>query len=91
MVTQMARGIGGTDIQAFPLLRSTDVNLTTSSGSVTGVKLIHCATDGDVSVTFPDSATPVTISLVEGDQFAFPFGVTIDFTGTAGTFHVAAN
>lgn len=73
------------------LFGSTDVNHTASSGSVTGVKLINCAIDGDVSVTFQDSATSVTISLVEGDQFAFPFGVTIDFTGTAGTFHVAAN
>ena len=91
MATQMARGIGGESIQAFPLSKSTNVNLTTASGEVSGIYLIHCAVDGDVSITFSDSVTPATVSFVAGDQFSFSFGVTIDFTGTAGTFHVSTN
>ena len=91
MATQMERGVGGESIQAFPLTKSTNVNLTSASSSVSGINLIHCAVDGSLTMTFPDSETPVTVSFLAGDQFAFPFWVTVDFTGTTGTFHISTN
>ena len=87
MFIQMARGVGGVDIQAFPLAKSSDANLDSTSGTSVSLHLIFCVEDGDLVVTWPDSATPKTLSLVAGDCFSFPFGAAVDFSATAGTFH----
>lgn len=88
MPPELSRAVGGVAIQAFPLTTSAKINLTAADTVVAGVKLIRCVVDGDIAVTFTGE-TAVTISLVEGDDYAFPYGASVDFTGSAGTFHVA--
>lgn len=87
MSTQMARGVGGVDIQAVPLAKSSDANLDSTAGAAVSLHMIFCVTDGDIVVTWPDSATAKTLSLVAGDCFTFPNGATVDFSATAGVFH----
>ena len=86
MSATLARAVGGEYIQAFALQYG-KINLTSESGAITGVEVIHCVADGSIAVTFPDyPEDPQTVAMVEGDQFSFPFGVTIAIS--SGTFHV---
>ena len=75
-----------TDAQAFPLVHG-KLNLT--SGTALKGAIIFCVEDGDIAVTFPESATPVTISMLSGWVFTLPVGASVNLTGTAGTFHLS--
>lgn len=68
-------------IQAFMLKRG-QVNLT--SGTLTGVSLMHCAAAGEITVTFAD-ASDETIVCYAGDDFAIEPGASVVID--SGTFH----
>lgn len=73
----------GTTVQAFPLTTADMCNVTSGTAIVT---LVRCVADGTIAVTFPDS-TQANITMVEGDDYAFPGGASISVS--SGTFHLA--
>ena len=73
----------GSTVQAFPLTTADNCNITSGTATVT---LVHCVADGTIAVTFPDT-TQANITMVEGDDYAFPGGASISIT--SGTYHVA--
>lgn len=83
----MTRGVGGDVIQGFPVAKSTDAMLDSTSGASVALHSIFCVEDGELVITWPDSETPKTVTFVSGDCLTFPFGVTVDFSATTGIFH----
>lgn len=70
-------------IQAMPL---TEGKIGITTGSVTNVSLIHCAVDGDLTLTFP-SGTTATVSLEAGADRSVVKGTSVAVT--SGTFDFA--
>lgn len=72
--------------QVFPLLTASKCNVTVGADPII-CSLVHCVSDGTIAVTFSDGTGPTNITMVEGQDFAFPKGATISIT--SGTYHVA--
>jgi hypothetical protein len=79
-----ANFVNGVVAQCFPL-RYGKLNLT--SGVYTGANLVHCVADGNIILTFPASATPVTVACVEGNEFSVSTATSVEVS--TGTFHIA--
>lgn len=82
MATQMAKAVGGTDIQEFPLSTAGKMRAASTSGAggdgvFTGVKLLKCWEDGLVNVAFADGTSKDSVQYYEGTGNAFPEGATI--------------
>lgn len=69
-------------IQAFPLQKGL-VNLTT--GVKTDIRLIRCAADGTITITWHDGTTS-DIACYEGNDFSVD---AKSITVVSGTFHLA--
>ena len=82
-MSDLARGSGGYVLQVFPLLYGM-VNKT--SGTHTGIAMVYCVSDGNLSVLWPDSGTPETVACVAGDVFSVQTATSV--TVSSGTFHL---
>lgn len=91
MPPQMAKAVGGADIQEFPLSTASKMRVGPTSGAgengvFTGVKLLKCWEDGLVNVAFADGTSKDSVQYYEGTGNAFPEGATI--TIVSGLFDV---
>ncbi len=75
-------GSNGVGIQAF-VLTTNKVNITT--GTFTGIKVVHCVLDGQITVTWPDNATDA-IALTAGQDFSISTHTQI--VVDSGTVHL---
>ena len=91
MATQMAKAVGGADIQEFPLQTAGNMRVGPTGGAgadgiFTGVKLIACREDGTINVLFADGTSKDSVTYYEGWGNSFPQGATI--TILTGVFDV---
>ena len=91
MATQMAKAVGGADIQEFPLQTAGNMRVGPTDGAgangvFTGVKLLKCWEEGLVNVAFADGTSKDSALYYEGTGNAFPQGATI--TIVSGVFDV---
>lgn len=82
-MSDLARATGGYVLQVFPLLYG-KVNKT--DGTHTGISMVYCASDGNLSVLWPDNETPATVACVAGDVFSVQTATSV--TVSSGTFHL---
>lgn len=82
MPPQMAKAVGGADIQEFPLstagkMRAGSTSGVGGDGVFTGVKLLACREYGSINIVFADGTTKDGVIYDEGVGNAFPEGATI--------------
>jgi hypothetical protein len=82
-MSRLARSIDGYVINAFPL-RYGKTMLT--SGTHTDVTAVYCQADGDLSILYPDSATPETVTMAAGEVFTVQDATSVEIS--TGTFHL---